>query len=171
VNFLYGLGSWSVSIACEDASGAMVGVVHHPTTGETFRASRGGGAWLDDRQLAVSSVRSLAETLVATGFSYDPAARADQGAMIGALLPEVRDVRRCGSAALDLAWCASGRFDAYLEFGLHPWDWAAGSLLVREAGGVVTEHHRRLGGSSRLGLIAGGRASHDGLADWVEARA
>ena len=171
VNFLYGLGSWSVSIACEDADGALVGVVHHPLAGETFRAMRSGGAWLGDRRLAVSGVGTLADTLVATGFSYDPATRADQGAMIGALLPEVRDVRRCGSAALDLAWCASGRVDGYLEFDLRPWDWAAGALLVREAGGVVSDHRRDLGGSDRLGLVAGGTASHAALVTWLEARA
>lgn len=171
VNFLYGLDAWSVSIACEDADGAVVGVVHQPTTGETFRAVRGGGAWLGERRLAVSGAGTLAATLVATGFSYDPATRADQGAMIGALLAEVRDVRRCGSAALDLAWCAAGRVDGYLEFALQPWDWAAGALLVREAGGVVSEHHRDLGATSRLGVIAGGTASHDALATWLEARA
>lgn len=171
VNFLYGLSSWSVSIACEDEAGALVGVVHHPTAGETFRAVRGGGAWLGDRRLAVSGAPTLAETLVATGFSYDSAVRADQGALIGSLLPDVRDVRRCGSAALDLAWCAAGRVDGYLEFALQPWDWAAGALLVREAGGVVSDHRRELGGSTRLGVIAGGAASHDALVTWLEVQA
>jgi myo-inositol-1(or 4)-monophosphatase len=168
VNFLYGQPSWCVSIACEDEDGWLVGVVHQPTSGETFAARRGHGAWLGDAPLTVSDPDRLAATLVATGFAYDPQVRAAQGAQVAALLPVVRDIRRGGSAALDLAWCAAGRVDGYLEFGLQPWDWAAGSLLVREAGGVVTHVERVLGGVAGPLLIAGSQRTNDRLTDWLE---
>jgi myo-inositol-1(or 4)-monophosphatase len=87
-------------------------------------------------------VATLGQTLLATGFGYEPRVRADQADDIAGLLREVRDLRRGGAAALDLAWTAAGRLDAYAEFGLQPWDWAAGRLLVTEAGGVVSEHER-----------------------------
>lgn len=170
VNFLYGLPSWSVSIACEDAEGAVVGVVRDPQRDETFRAARGGGAHLGDRALAVNRVDELAHTLVATGFGYDPAVRAVQGDDVADLLPRVRDVRRCGSAAIDLAWCAAGKVDGYVEFGLNPWDWAAGRLLVEEAGGVVSTVTRTVAGRALPGMVAGGRAAHDALLAWARGR-
>jgi myo-inositol-1(or 4)-monophosphatase len=170
VNFLYRMPQWCVSIACEDERGAVVGVVHAPVHGECFTASRGGGAFLDGAELQVSDPPDLSRTLVATGFAYDPAVRADQGAMVGDLLTVVRDVRRGGSAALDLAWTAAGRIDGYLEHGLNPWDWAAGRLLVQEAGGVVSEVEAVLGGAARAGVVAGGRRVHDDLRDWLAAR-
>lgn len=170
VNFLYRFPQWCVSIACEDEAGAVVGVVHDPTRGETFTATRGGGAHLGDRELAVTAPPDLARTLVATGFAYDPAVRADQGDLVADLLGSVRDVRRGGSAALDLAWTAAGRVDAYVEHGLNPWDWAAGNLLVTEAGGAVSPHRQVLGGRERDGLVAGGRATHDALLAWLADR-
>lgn len=166
VNFTYGLPHWCVSIAAEDEHGSLVGVVHDPVRGETFRASRGGGAWLDRHPLAVTTVDGLDRTLVATGFAYDPAVRVDQGRLVADLLTHARDIRRGGSAALDLAYLAAGRVDAYYEFGLAPWDWAAGRLLVTEAGGVVSEHRGVLGGQERTGIMAGGRAAHDLLVAW-----
>ncbi len=168
VNFLYHHPQWCVSIACEDADGALVGVVHDPVRGETFTAVRGGGARLGERELAVTEVADLGRTLVATGFAYDPAVRRDQGRLAADLLGTVRDLRRGGSAALDLAWTAAGRVDAYLEHGLNPWDWAAGRLLVVEAGGVVTPHERVLGGEARAGMVAGGRVAHDLLLAWLD---
>jgi myo-inositol-1(or 4)-monophosphatase len=170
VNFLYGRSAWCVSVACEDADGPLVGVVHHPALGETFHATRGGGAHLDGRELRVSNVADLGRTLVATGFSYDADVRVDQGHDLADLVPRVRDVRRDGSAALDLAWCAAGRVDAYVEFGLSPWDWAAGALLVEEAGGRTSQHRRRFGGRWLMGLVAGGVAAHDAVAAWLEDR-
>lgn len=170
VNFLYRLPQWCVSIACEDDRGAVVGVVHAPVHGECFAASRGGGAFLGDRELAVSSPPDLGRTLLATGFSYAPAVRADQGRLAAELLTVVRDVRRGGSAALDLAWTAAGRVDAYLEHGLNPWDWAAGRLLVEEAGGAVSAVTSVLGGASRAGVLAGGRPAHDELLRWLRDR-
>jgi myo-inositol-1(or 4)-monophosphatase len=114
----------------------------------------------------VTTVDGLDRTLVATGFAYDPAVRVDQGRLVADLLTHARDIRRGGSAALDLAYLASGRVDAYYEFGLAPWDWAAGRLLVTEAGGIVSEHRGVLGGQERTGIMAGGRAAHDLLVAW-----
>ena len=167
INFLHGLASWSVSIAVEDDRGALAGVVHQPTTGDIFHARRGHGAHLGDRELAVSRVTGLDDILLATGFAYDVAMRVDQGRDLADLLPRVRDVRRAGSAALDLAWCAAGRVDGYLEFGLGPWDWAAGRLLVTESGGTVSTPTRWLGGREHPGVVAGGPVAHDALAAWL----
>lgn len=167
VNFLYGLPAWCVSVAVEDEHGPLAGAVHHPPSGETFHAARGDGAACGGTALRVTGVDDLSRTLVATGFGYEPAVRADQADDAAALLREVRDLRRCGAAALDLAWTAAGRLDGYLEFGLQPWDWAAGRLLVTEAGGLVSEHERTFGGRSMTGVVAGGPAAHDHLAAWL----
>jgi myo-inositol-1(or 4)-monophosphatase len=144
VNFLYGFPAWAVSVALEDAGGLAVGVIHSPVHWETFCAVRGEGAMLhgpdgEERSLRVSGQRRLARALVATGFSYEPDRRARQAEVVLELLPRARDLRRAGAAALDLAWLGSGRVDAFYERGLNPWDWAAGRLLVEEAGGAVAE--------------------------------
>ena len=137
VNFLYGFPVWGVSVALEDEEGMAVGVVYDPTRDETFRAVRGEGADLNGRPLRVRERHELRAALIATGFSYDPERRAAQAELIARMLPEVRDIRRAGAAALDLAWLAAGRVDGFLEHGLKPWDSAAGKLLVEEAGGVT----------------------------------
>jgi len=168
VNFLYGQPNWVVSIAASDADGPVAGAVLQPATGELFHAARGRGAWLGERRLGVTGVEELGLALVATGFSYDPGARSAWGAHVGTLLGEVRDIRRGGAAALDLAWVAAGRLDGYLEFTLHPWDWAAGQLLVTEAGGRVSEVTATLGGKRRDGLVAAGPAVHDRLLAFLE---
>jgi myo-inositol-1(or 4)-monophosphatase len=155
INFLYGFPAWAVSVALEDGDGALVGVVHSPIHGETFRAVRGEGALLGDRALRVRPERPLEQALVATGFSYEPDRRAVQAEAIAKLLPRARDIRRAGAAALDLAWVAAGRVDAFFERGLHHWDWAAGRLLVEEAGGSCAWLD-----DGWPGLLA---ASHDGL--------
>lgn len=170
VNFTYRLPHWCVSIAAEDADGPLVGVVHDPVRNELFAAARGQGATLDGQPMHVSDVAGLGRTLVATGFAYDPAVRADQGRDVADLLARVRDLRRAGSAALDLAYVAAGRIDAYVEFGLQPWDWAAGRLLVTEAGGQVSTHERTLGGALRPGIVAGGPTAHHAVASWVQDR-
>jgi myo-inositol-1(or 4)-monophosphatase len=162
VNYTYHLPHWCVSIAAEDDDGPIVGVVHDPTRKEVFAAMRGGGATLDGSPIAVTDVTTLEQTLVATGFAYDPAVRVARGADIADLVGRVRDLRRTGSAALDLAYVAAGRVDAYFEFGLQPWDWAAGRLLVTEAGGVTSFVERDLAGAPRQGLVAGGAAAYDG---------
>ena len=136
-NFLFGIPQWAVSIAVEDADGVLAGVVYDPPRGELWAAERGGPATLDGEPVQGSSRTELATALVATGFGYDAEVRRVQAAAVGALLPDVRDVRRFGAAALDLAWCAAGRFDAYYERGVHHWDVAAGSLVCERAGLVV----------------------------------
>jgi myo-inositol-1(or 4)-monophosphatase len=145
VNYAYGIPAWAVSIAAvegtpETASWtALAGAVFNPITGELFRAARGGGAWLGDQRLSVSEVGE-AGGLVATGFGYDPETHGPALAQLSRVMPIARDVRRIGAASLDLASVAAGRVDAYYERGTHPWDHAAGALLVEEAGG-------RLGGA------------------------
>jgi myo-inositol-1(or 4)-monophosphatase len=139
VNFLFGIPHWCVSVACEDRSGALVGVVHDPARGETFSATRGGGATLDGRRLTLTHADDLSTALAATGFSYDPTERERQGRVIAQLFPRLRDVRRFGAAALDLAWVGAGRVDAFFESDLAPWDLAAGALVAAEAGAEVIQ--------------------------------
>jgi len=139
INYLYGIPHWSVSICCADAAGPLAGVVFDPLRDELFSAARDGGAHLGDRRLAVTGKGDLASALIATGFGYVAAQRVTQGRIIAKVLGEVRDVRRFGSAALDLSWVAGGRYDGYFESVDKPWDWMAGAMLVREAGGRVTE--------------------------------
>ncbi|CAN5837795.1 inositol monophosphatase family protein [soil metagenome] len=160
VNYLYGLPAWCVSVACEDADGGLVGAICDPLRGETFRAARGHGAWLGRERLAVNDPVALERALVATGFAYDPAARALQGARAGALLPQVRDLRRAGSAALDLCNVAAGRVDGYYEAGVGHWDWAAGALIAAESGATVS---RYTAADGRHGLVVAGPALHDPL--------
>ena len=139
-NFAHGIPHFSVSIAfCEDGE-TKCGVVANPVSGEICWAQQGGGAWLDDRQVAVGQETSLEETIAVTGFYYD------RGEMMKATLNvieelfnrNIRGVRRFGSAALDLCYVGLGRFGAYYEYRLSPWDFAAGKLFVEEAGGTVT---------------------------------
>jgi myo-inositol-1(or 4)-monophosphatase len=137
VNFLFGLPQWCVSVAAEDAAGPLVGVVHDPARRETFAATRDGPATIDGRAVRGSRRDGLTTALVATGFAYDVTLRARQARTVAAVLPRVRDVRRMGAAALDLAWTACGRCDAYYERGLNPWDLAAGALICERAGLAV----------------------------------
>lgn len=137
INYLWGIPHWSVSIAATDDDGDLVAVVLDPCRGETFTAARGGGAWSGDARLVLTPSDDLSEALVGTGFSYVAEERARQAETLRRFLPHVRDVRRFGSAALDLAWVAAGRMDAFYETGLSPWDWAAGGALVRGAGGTA----------------------------------
>lgn len=166
INFLFGIPAWAVSIAVEDESGSLVGVVHQPTTGETFSAIRGGGAHLDGREIRVSERGELAEALVGTGFAYDAAAREVQAEVVARVVPLARDIRRAGSAALDLAATACGRLDAFYEAPMEPWDKAAGILLIQEAGGVISELPAPLEHLSP-GVIAGNRTLHDRLRSLV----
>ncbi|MEA2349230.1 MAG: monophosphatase, partial [Thermoleophilaceae bacterium] len=130
---------WAVSVAVEDADGGVAGVVLDPTRDELFAAARGEGATLGGAPIRVREGTPLEESLIATGFAYGAAQRAEQARVLQHVLPRVRDVRRAGAAAIDLAWVAAGRLDGYFERGLNPWDWAAGRLLVAEAGGAVAD--------------------------------
>ena len=136
-NYLYRFPAWAVSVALEDDDGGLAGVVHAPVLGETFRAARGGGAELNGEPIAVNDHDRLETALVATGFGYDPDVRAGQADVARRVLPAVRDIRRAGAAAVDLCFVACGRLDGYYERGINHWDWAAGALIVREAGGEV----------------------------------
>jgi myo-inositol-1(or 4)-monophosphatase len=138
-NYLYGFPAWAVSVALEDAGGALAGVVLDPARDELFAATRGEGATLNGRQMTVREGTALERSLIATGFAYDGRRRGEQARVLQHVLPRVRDVRRGGAAALDLAWVAAGRLDGYYERGLEPWDWAAARLLVVEARGAVAE--------------------------------
>ena len=159
VNFLYGLRTWAVSIALEDAEGLAVGVVFNPVDAECFTAARGEGATLNGQRIHVTRCPSLDRAMVATGFSYEADRRREQAELLVGLLPRIRDLRRAGAAALDLAYVAAGRVDAFFERGLKPWDEAAGRLLVREAGGVVSD----LDGEPHGVLAAATRELHGAL--------
>jgi myo-inositol-1(or 4)-monophosphatase len=139
INFLFGIPQWAVSIACQDEHGSLAGVIYDPMRDELWSAERDGVARLDGRTVHASSREELATALVATGFGYDAAVRRVQAAVAAELLPQVRDIRRLGSAALDLAWTAAGRYDAFYERGLNLWDRAAGELICTRAGLVVRE--------------------------------
>ena len=136
-NYVYGYPAYAVSIAAAVDGVVVAGVVHDPSRGETFTAASGRGAYLDGRRLAVVGAPALATALVGTGFAYAADRRAAQARVLVEVLPAVRDIRRAGSAALDLCWVACGRLDAYYEYGLQPWDAAAGGLVAAEAGAIV----------------------------------
>jgi len=138
-NFLYRLPQWAVSIAVEDADGAVAGVVYDPPRDQMWSAVREGKALLDGETVTGSDRADLERALIATGFGYDAEVRRAQAALIADLLPDVRDIRRFGSAAVDLAWTACGRLDAYYEHGLNAWDLAAGRLICERAGLEVIE--------------------------------
>ena len=141
VNYLYGLRDWAVSIAAEVDGTVVAGAVEVPRHGERFTAVAGQGAWLHrgEARLALrcSSDVPLGQALVGTGFGYDAGRRRVQGEVLAALLPYIRDIRRGGSAAVDLCSVAAGRLDAFYERGLNYWDFAAGGLIAREAGALV----------------------------------
>ncbi|WP_100811923.1 MULTISPECIES: inositol monophosphatase family protein [unclassified Microbacterium] len=143
VNYAYGIPAYAVSIGVVEGPPdpatwtAVAGVVNNPATGELFRAARGEGAHLGSQRLAIRDEPDASGALIATGMSYDAERRTQQFEILGRVLPLARDIRRIGAASLDLAFVAAGRLDAYYEWGLWPWDMAAGSLLVREAGGIV----------------------------------
>jgi myo-inositol-1(or 4)-monophosphatase len=134
VNYLYRITHWCVSVAAEDAEGVLVGVVHAPVLGMTWTAIRGRGAYRDGRQLQCSEQTELAQAMCATGFGYEIGRRATQAAVLTRVITKVRDIRRFGSAAIDLCHAAEGIVDVYYERGLNPWDLAAGGLVAREAG-------------------------------------
>jgi myo-inositol-1(or 4)-monophosphatase len=136
INFLFGIPHWCVSIAVKDEHGTLTGVIHDPLAEETFTAVRGEPPTRNGRVMAAAGGRgaSLADALVATGFAYDAQVRAAQGEVFERLISRVRDIRRFGSAALDLAWTATGRYDAFFERTIKPWDIAAGVLLCECAG-------------------------------------
>jgi len=146
-NFLHGIPHWCISIALErrlpDGSGEIsAAMIYNPVHDEMFWAEKGGGAYLNERRLRVSARRDFKDALFATGIPFAAVSGARRLAFartLGVLMPQVAGIRRFGAAALDMAWVAAGRYDGYWELGLKPWDMAAGLLIVREAGGFVTD--------------------------------
>jgi myo-inositol-1(or 4)-monophosphatase len=148
VNFLYGIPFYAVSVAATVEGRSVAGVVVNVPSGETYTATLGGGSFRDGHRLALGDAEAppLAQRLVGTGFSYVQEVRALQVRAAALMLQEVRDLRRLGSAALDLCCVADGRLDAYVEEGLHPWDMAAGGLVATEAGALL-EQRAGVGGN------------------------
>lgn len=165
VNFLFRIPTWSVSIAVEDKVGGVVGVVHDPNRQETFTATRGGGAYLNGAPIKVRERTDASKALIGTGFSYDAKMRSVQAQVLTRVIPHVRDVRRPGSAALDLSYVACGRLDGFYEHTMEAYDKAAGTLLIQEAGGVVSSLQAPYGLTP--GVIAAAPSLHEQLSRLV----
>jgi len=180
VNYLYGIPAYCVSVAAVIGDAGtpgqwqpVAGAICNPLTGEIFHSRRGGGAYVlvagEDTAIRVNAVDVLLQSLIATGFGYVPEVRARQGEVLSAMLPEIRDIRRAGSAALDLCAVACGRVDAYYESGLNPWDLAAGWIIAAEAGALVTGLNGIPPGQAAV--VAAGPGVHAALLRRLEALA
>jgi myo-inositol-1(or 4)-monophosphatase len=160
-NFLHGVPIFAISIALERQGRIQAGLVYNPITDELFTAERGGGAFLNDRRLRVAARSNLPDCLIGTGMPF--LGRGDHGRYLrelAVIMPTVAGIRRNGAAALDLAWVAAGRFDGFWEHGLSPWDMAAGMLLIREAGGFVSDLDGNEATLESPGIAAGNEAIH-----------
>lgn len=165
-NFLHGIPMFSISIALEREGQIVAGLVYNPISDEMFIAEKGQGAFLNDRRIRVAVRRELAQAVVGTGIPHIGRPGHQRfTAELGVVMNEVAGVRRMGSAALDLAWVAAGRLDAYWEANLAAWDVAAGIILVREAGGFVTDLNGRDTMLDTGGIVAGNETLHRQLAD------
>jgi myo-inositol-1(or 4)-monophosphatase len=170
-NFLHGIPHFAISIAAQepkpDGSGwgdVIAAVIYQPITDETFWAEKSRGAWLQDGRLRVSARRNLSEALIATGIPFQGAGSPEEWTKIySAIGPQVAGIRRFGAASLDLAWLAAGRFDGFWESGLSDWDTAAGCLLVREAGGFVSDYRGRSEPIHSRQVLAANDALHSKL--------
>lgn len=173
VNFVYDLPGWCTSVGLLHRGEPVAGAVYSPPLGDRdtamFSAARGAGAFLGAERIEVSNATDSTTSLIATGFSYHlDQHRVEQAERIARVLPHVRDIRRMGSAALDLAFVAAGRLDAYFEEFISSWDVAAGVLLVREAGGIVTTFAGgELDVAAPAGVLAAGRGLHDTLSKHI----
>ena len=171
-NFLHGIPHWAISVGIEkrisaEKSEIVAGVIYNPVVNELFWAEKGMGAFLNDKRLRVSGRREMKEALFATGIPFAAAPkRAEFSHTLARLMPQVAGVRRFGAAALDLAWVAAGRYDGYWELNLNKWDIAAGLVMVKEAGGFVTDPE---GGDpyAQGNVVAGNQALHGKLRDVV----
>lgn len=157
-NFLHGLRPFAISVALMDGNEIVTGVVHEVGGNETFVSWKGGGAWLNNKPVHVSNAPSLSDSLIATGFPYYDFNRLDNFLQsLAHFCKTTHGIRRLGSAAIDLAYVACGRFEAFYEYGLHQWDIAAGILLVREAGGIVSDFSGNESNISGNEIIAANR--------------
>jgi myo-inositol-1(or 4)-monophosphatase len=165
VNYFYDLPGWNISIAAKDADGVIVGVVNAPSINSLWSATRGGGAFLNGAPIRCKDPVTLDLALIGTGFSYSVETRVGQAEFVNALIPEIRDLRRAGAAAVDLCHVAMGALDGYFERDLKEWDLAAGGLIATEAGALVTG---RLGGApGEEMVIAAGPALHGVLSSRI----
>jgi myo-inositol-1(or 4)-monophosphatase len=165
-NFLHAFPSYAVSIGAAVDGVLQAGVVVQVPQGQVYAASRGGGAWLGERRLSVSPIRDPEFALIGTGFPFKDASRLPEYlGQFERVAVRVSGIRRAGSAALDLADVAAGRFDAFWEQRLSAWDIAAGTLLIREAGGLVTDFNGRDLGLEHSGVVAGNPVMHEWLLD------
>lgn len=155
VNYLYGRDDWAVSVAVEDSVHTLASAVYVPARDEMYHATRGGGAYRSGTRLTVNDPVELGQALLATGFSYDAVHRGEQGRLVAAVLPRVRDIRRAGACAVDLADLASGRADAFYEDEVNHWDVAGAGLVAAEAGATVGLDVGRNGPPSVAVLAAG----------------
>ena len=168
-NFLHGIPHFAIAIAVEEPMPngrreITTGLIYQPITDESYWAEKNRGAWLHDRRLRVSARRDLSESLIATGIPFmGHGDMAQWGRIFGAVAPSVAGIRRFGAATLDLAHVASGRYDAYWESGLQTWDMAAGMLMVREAGGFVTDFRGGDQVIERREVLAGNDVIHSKL--------
>ena len=163
-NFLHGIPHFAISVALEREGTLVAGVVYNPITDELFFAERGQGAYGPSGRLRVAARQHLSETIIASGMPYkDGGKRPEWQEKITALSNNVGDIRTFGSAALDLAYVAAGRVDGYLEVGLGAWDLAAGIVLVREAGGLVSDHSNRQRMMGEGAIVAGNETVHAAL--------
>jgi myo-inositol-1(or 4)-monophosphatase len=167
VNYLYDLPGWAVSVAAKFEGVTMAGCVYAPSIRRTWSAARDSGAWLNGAPIFCNDPVNLESSLISTGFSYSADERSLQGEVVQKLVSKIRDIRRSGAAAVDLCYVASGSLDGYFERGLNPWDIAAGELIVREAGGVVS--NLTGGDASHEMTIAGGAAIHARLLTFLTA--
>ncbi|MBH9538126.1 inositol monophosphatase family protein [Novosphingopyxis sp. YJ-S2-01] len=169
-NFLHSIPHFAISIAAQEAKPdggwgeVFACLIYQPLTDESFWAERSRGAWLHDRRLRVSARRDLSESLIATGVPFQGHGdMAEWEAIFGKIGPQVAGIRRFGAASLDLAWLAAGRYDGFWESGLSPWDTAAGCLMVREAGGFVTDWRGRSPAIADAQVLAANDALHSKL--------
>lgn len=163
-NFLHGLPQFAISVALEERGEILAGVVYDPIKDDRFHAEKGTGAFLNDRRIRVSARHRLTECLIATGAPY--AGRGDRPQFLGeidAIMAETAGIRRWGAAALDLAYVAAGRFDGFWERGLSAWDVAAGIILVREAGGYVSEMNGKAISLDSPSILASNNSVHSDL--------
>jgi myo-inositol-1(or 4)-monophosphatase len=170
-NFLHGIPLFAVAIALQRGDEIVASVIYNPVTEELFVAEKGGGAWLDDKKrLRVAGRKHLADAVVATGInSRGTAGDVQQLKQLAQINPAVAGIRRTGSACIDLAWLAAGRFDGYWEGQLHPWDIAAGHLMVREAGGTITDFSGKPGSIWNGEVVAGNETIQGGLLKAIKA--